>query len=157
MTKSLACPDAFIFHGVPDLILTKTRIVCATARMSTDTEDDSSKDDCIMELTWQRNPMKNSSGSCYPEKLGELVAALYFAIVCKVVRRICKGKPVQEECTVCGLLLDKVLGTMHCKLTCKSYRENGVRGLSIDISDVSGEVLTPQSLCYNLQFLLGNW
>jgi len=160
LTKSLTCPEAFIFRGAPDLILTKTRIVCATARMSTDTtanEDDSSEDDCIMELAWQRNPMKNASGFCYPEKLGELVAALYFTIVCKVIRRLCKGKPVQKECTVRGLLLDKILGSIHCKLTCKPCRENGVRRLFIDVSDASGEVLTPQSLCHNLQYLLGNW
>ena len=167
LTNGLACANAYIFHGVPDLLVKKKRVICATTRMSTEvgadvtaqsskeaSEDDSSGDECLMvELSWKRNPMKNAVGYCYPEKLGELLAALHFAMVSKLLRKISKGKHIHEY-SVRGLLLDKILGSIHCKLTCKG---NEVRKFFIEVHDASGEVLTPQSLCYNLQVFLNDW
>ena len=71
-------------------------------------DDSSAEENSIIEQSFQRYPMKSAMGSNFPKKLGELLAALYFALKLSEQRKI-------QTCSVIGLLLDKLIGGIHCK------------------------------------------
>lgn len=70
-----------------------------------------------------------------------------------------KVKNIQTV-SVCGLLVDKVIGSIHCKLTghiAKAECEVKVRSFNVDILDATRGILSAESLCYSLQVLLQAW
>jgi len=79
-----------------------------------------------VEQSFQRHPLKSVPESNLPEKLGELIAASYFLLVCKFFRRLSK------QITINGFLIDKMIGTIHCKLIGNlSAPENVVRSIQV--------------------------
>jgi len=69
----------------------------------------------VLKQSFQRSDLK---GLKVPEKVGGLLAALYFILVCNILKQMRKTKNTKTV-SVKGLLLDKVIGTIHCKLTIK--------------------------------------
>ena len=51
-------------------------------------DDSSAEENSVIEQSFQRHPMKATIGSNIQEKLGKLLAALYFSLVCKILRKI---------------------------------------------------------------------
>ena len=92
------------------------------------------------------------------DKLGELIAALHAALVCKALRKITKQKEIKEvDISVKGILIDKIIGCIHCNVTGKvSKPENSPCSVKIKITDVYGSQLSPETLCAGLEMLIGN-
>ena len=150
-----ALADSSIFQGAPDIII-KNKIVMNARSEPLDTSD-SSGDENLIEACWQRNSLKGKCGS--PDKLGELIAALHAALVCKILRKITKQKEIKEvDISVKGMLLDKIIGCIHCNLIGKISRpENAQCSIQIKITDVSGSQVSPEILCAEFEMLLGNF
>jgi len=105
-TCKCSVPDCFMFHGTPDILIRKSSHII---NPSTDYFS-SSDDECVVENCLQRPSIKNDD-SKLPEKLGELLAASHFLLVCKLIRRIIKGKDLRNV-TIKGLLVDKIAGAI---------------------------------------------
>ena len=82
LTNGLSFVQAFIFHGAPDIIVDKNKVIEVVGLDSTDTVAVSDIDAAI-ENYHQRNPLKSASGYESSEKLGELIASLHFLLVWK--------------------------------------------------------------------------
>ena len=132
------------------------KTVITSHRAEEEISDNSSgEENSVIEQSFQRHSMKSTKGSYLPEKLGELLAGLYFSLLCKMFRKINKQCRIQRY-SVNGLLLDKIVGGTHCKLTGNIVRLGDKSLLFFEIRDASGKQLDPQSLCYNIQ-LLQTW
>jgi len=143
-------PDCFIFRGAPDIIINQARVIISHS-VEEEEESSSGEESTVIEQAFQRHPMKGK-GSNIPEKLGELIAALYFSLMCKMLRKI--NKRCKLQCySVNGLLLDKMVGGMHCKLTGNITQMGDTPTLFFKIRDACGKQLDAQSLCYNIQLL----
>ena len=162
LSDRVRLPEGFIFHGAPDILIQKTKHITTSTSPSTVMSDDSSVEEFPIEQSFQRHHLKSAQGSKLPEKLGELIAASYFLLVCKILRRISKQRTMTEV-TANGLLIDKIIGTLHCKLIGNVSRpgpDNAVTSLQVKVYDASGKQLNSQALCYHIgllnDFLLGN-
>ena len=72
-------------RGAPD-ILTRNRVLVVTHGQDTeDSLDTSTSADEAIERAHQRPPMRSAGPGKLPEKLGELIAALHFLLVCKII------------------------------------------------------------------------
>lgn len=154
LSNRVRLPEGFIFHGAPDILIKKKPIISST-RSSAVISDDSSSDVFPTEQSFQRPPIKSSPRGKLPEKLKELIAASYFLLVCKIIRRLSK-KRTMTEVTVNGLFIDKIIGIIHCKLIGNVSRlgqENAVRSLQVKVYDDTGKQLNSQALCYHIALL----
>ena len=76
-----------------------------------------------IEQSFQRPPLKSKAPMTILEKVGELLAALRFILLCKIIRKVMKKKETHDV-SVHGFLIDEVIGSLHCKCTgciCKVY------------------------------------
>ena len=77
-------------------------------------------DEVSIEHCHQKPPIKGSLTGELPEKIGELIASLHFSLVCKVFRRISRENVSASKAfgslAEYGLLLDKAIGCVHCKM-----------------------------------------
>ena len=146
---------SFIFRGAPDILITKSSaVVCAHGRThGEDTDEEVSVEHCH-----QKPPIKGCSTGELPEKMGELIASLHFLLVCKVLRRISRENisvsKAFESLAVYGLLLDKAIGCVHCKMAGKMALSDSKLFISVHIRNTIGECLTPNSLCYHFSSML---
>ena len=61
------------------------------------------------------------------------------------------------EVTVNGLLVDKIIGTLHCKFignVSKPGPENAVTSLQVKVYDATRKQLNSQALCYHMGNLM---
>lgn len=142
-------PESFIFRRAPDILIEETKHITS----DTCTANNSSDEELAVEQSFQRHPLKSDLESNLPEKLGELIAASYFCWLCSIFRRLCNQRAMTEV-TINGLLIDKMIGTIHCKLTGNvSGPENALRSIQVKVYDAAGKSLTPEALCYHLKLL----
>ena len=102
LSNRIECRKAFIMHGLPDILLKKSKLIStASVARGTPTTDDSSSDESLspLELSLQRSPMKSSVMNI-PEKLGEVIGSSYILLACKLIRKVSSGKPIIDESTV---------------------------------------------------------
>ena len=151
LSKREACGDAFIVHGTPDILLKKDTHI-STSTVITDSSSNHEDESCPLELCLQRHPLKTNV-MYTPEKLGELIACSYILLVCKLIRRISNEKPVNEPAVVKGLLIDKIVGAIHCEVIGKVSQPNEDSRIQVNIYDACGRQLDPPTLCYHLELL----
>ena len=132
--------EVFPIRGAPD-ILTRNRALVVTHRQDTeDSSDTLTSADESIEITHQRPPMKSAGPGKLPEKLGELIAALHFLLVCAIIR--CKQKQKYEDtASVRGILIDKIVGTVSCKLTGGIGKIIAVEEIVVNATNLTAEVL----------------
>jgi len=136
---------------VPDVLIGKTKAIDSRS------DDGSSDSDAAVEACHQRPPL---NGSELPEKLGELLAIMHFLAECKILRRIMKGKSVDGEASVTGMLLDRYGGVVHCKLKVKVEEHTGRNGIQVEVYEAMDGMLFPATLCFHLDLLragVGNY
>jgi len=144
-------PESNIFQEVPDIIIDKTKAILISCNKDEQISDDTSSDEhVVIEQSFQRNPLKSSSGITISVKVGKLLATLYFILLCKIPRKIIKKMHVYVV-SVHGFLVDKVIGSIHCKLTSHISKvdvlhEVAVKALHVEIHDATGGSLTAESL-----------
>ena len=107
-------PDVFMFHGAPDILITKSRHV-NNAESLCDYSSLSDNEDISIENCLQRPPIKHDD-SGLPEKIGEVLAASQFLLVCKVIRKLRKGKAL-TNLTIKSMLVNKIAGIICCTVT----------------------------------------
>ena len=133
----------FMFHGSPDILISKSKCISiATSQFPSSSSDED--DQHAIENCHQRNPIK-TDGTGLPTKFGELFAALHFLLVCKVIRKLRKGK-VPDTLMIKGLLLDRLCGIHRCELTGRIVQPNEQESQldikvfqSVDIIDAARE------------------
>lgn len=143
--------SASIFRGTPDIIIKKDHPVVVTycdddggdANMSIEeiSPEMISSGDSDYFIVKQQNAMTAVSHGL-PEKLGELVANMWWIATAKVIKRILKGKEV-DETIVEGFLLDKAHGAIHLKVT---FHLNNTQHTLTVLSCTNG-ILLPSVLC----------
>ncbi len=99
-----------------------------------------------VEVTHQRHPMKGKDGNL-PEKLGELISALHFLLVCRVITKQYKGEV--GVYSVRGVLLDKIIGGIECELSGGFNSPVAITKLNCELG-----ILTAERLCYIMRHLL---
>ena len=140
----------FLFHGAPDIILSKSCAIISSENESAESSAESSEND-VIEVAHQRPPM-HSKMEGVPEKLGEPIAALHFLLVAKFLRRIMKNK-TEEEASASALLLDRINGGMVCKASMTLAASP--QYMKLKITSPGGMQLNSGILCHNLQALTG--
>ena len=149
-TCKRSVPDCFMFHGAPDILISKSSHII-NAEASIDYSSLSSDDECVVENCLQRPGIKNDASNL-PEKLGELLAASHFLLVCKFIRRIIKGKDLRSV-TINGLLVDKIAGVIRCELKGNVVQpiEKDEGSLKLTIYNGFGRQLDSKSLCHHIR------
>lgn len=76
-----------------------------------------------------RAPIPVSAVTCLPEKLGELMAGLYFLLVAKTVKEVVYKEPRKlKSCGAVvgarGILVDKTNRFVHCCVKCRCLNQN---------------------------------
>jgi len=89
LSKNVTCQKAFFLHGVPDVMLKKSKLISTAAYSIIVSE--SSDEKFPIEICLQRPPLKSTLLDT-PEKFGELMASSYVLLVCKLIQRILNGK-----------------------------------------------------------------
>ena len=145
-------PECLIFQGAPDILICDT----VTHLVDTSGDVDNSQDE-IIENCLQRSKLKSRHG-IWPEKLGEVCAGLYFLLVSKALRDIKQDVIDDKEYFTKGMLLDKIIGVVHCKLVTRFVTTDAVIGKQapgcvVICRDPAGNGLNVQSLCYHLNTL----
>lgn len=89
-------PHAFIFQGAPDIIMNKTKTVLIAHEGERPSDDSSSDEYGAIEQSFQKHPLKSKGTLPFPEKVGELLAALYFLLLCRILRGIMRQKEIKD-------------------------------------------------------------
>lgn len=92
----------------------------------------------------QRPRLQGASKWEPPEKIGEVFAGLHDLLVCRILRKILKKKPIKTKYEVNGLLIDEVCGSIRCTL--KLDMKEGESNFQLDLADYTGQLLTPGQL-----------
>lgn len=152
-----------IFRGSPDTIIKRNPVTIVKEEEEDDSEDEpmiageemlsmsdmmsSADSDYFIgetskgETSKQQNQM-NAVVHGLPEKLGELVANMWWMGTAKLVKRILKGKGTQDI-TIEGFLLDKAHGALHVHMT---FHLDGTKHKLKVLSCANG-VLSSDILC----------
>jgi len=94
-----------LFHGAPDIIMNKTKIVLIAHEWERPSDNSSSDEYGAIEQSFQRPPLKSKGTLQVPEKVGELLAALYFLLLCRILRGIIRHKEIKDV-SVQGFLIN---------------------------------------------------
>ena len=144
----------FIFRGFPDIILHNNSVVYGGGGASTSTSadaSDTSGDDSIIENSWHRPPLCGDHDTAPPEKMGELIAALYILLVAKILRKVLKKKSTNRIFEVKGVLLDKAAAGIVCCLSVNFTPSGGK--MNIKEVDYMGRYFDSSSLCYLIRVI----
>ena len=140
------------FHRSPDITIGSTQVMLSRDEQDSGSEVESgSEAEAVIEnsLLYQRQ------SDTIPSKLGEVLANLHISLVKKVLRSfVVKGNVHEKEYKGSGLLLHSRTGGILCKMAVQSEKDK-LCPLQICIDDFASQVLTPESLCSQLQALLG--
>ena len=110
----IATADQFLFRGSPDIVIGKKRTATLGTTGQVEEQENSSEDD-LVENSF--HPMRGEHANAFPEKVGEVFAGLYILLVSKILRTLAKQKNVLRDFEVQGILIDKVCGGIHCRLS----------------------------------------
>lgn len=132
----------FPLHGAIDLVATKKAILISAQEGEAQNHSPMHKS---LEITQQRHPMKGKD--TLPEKLGELIASLYFLLVCRVIRYHKSG--AREIYSVYGTLIDRMVGGIEVELCGGMNTSICIKRISFNLGDLS-----VQRLCSVLEHLL---
>ena len=142
--------SAYIFHGSPDVMIqidsSNTSLVLSNLEVL----------DNMIEMVGPGKKIVAKDYTGIPEKMGELVASLYWLLVANVVKEICVGSSLSTV-TTRGLLLDKYLNSaIHCQVEGRlcDVNSNDRCGFSIRVSQPFCGRMSPAWLCFHLQKLL---
>ena len=141
--ECLGTPGHFLFTGSPDIVIGKRQ--CVSTSHTTDSEEDSSSSNELIENAHQSNPMKGKYRQAYPEKLGEVFGGLHILLVSKILRSITRQKSVRREFRVTGYLIHKTSGGICCHLGVDL--KNGVSALKFSVIRTLNGFLEPNHLC----------
>ena len=139
--------EVYPLRGAPDILFRNRALVTQPREDEEETtyeeEEETTSADEAVENTHQRTNLtsKGAATNYLPEKMGELISALHFLLVSKVIRGKQKGKE-RDSYSVWGLLIDKITGTISCKLS------GGIgKNVTIEEIEVNRCSLTPADLC----------
>lgn len=122
----------FPFYGGIDMIIRKERGILVANSEPPDQET-------MLEFSHQRTPLTSGKGSStIPKKIGELLAGLHFLLIATVIR----AQKEEDSYFVEGTLVDKLIGTIQCRLT-------GAFGRNICFEEITYNKnnLSPETLC----------
>ena len=138
----------FLFRGAPDIIINQKGSVTIGGTLEDGSEEE------LIENSFQRPPLSGADYSCLPEKLGEVFAGLHILLICRILKRLAKKKPIDREHKVKGILIDKVCGVVHCSLSV-DMKDREESHLNFNMMDYGRGLLTPSQLCSHIKTLAG--
>ena len=107
--------NVFPIRALPDLLFHQTEALVAARDDNIEGEgnEGQSSADEALEQAHQGHPLKGDDGDGPPKKLGKLLGALHVLLACKYLRQILNNKPVEKASGTKGLLLDKMIASVH--------------------------------------------
>ena len=106
---------------------------------------DSSGDAYVIQNCHERSRLKTDDSQIIG-KVGELLAASYFLLVCKILRKIKKKKEL-KKLKIKALLVDKIAGVTRCELTGNVVEEGEGNSFELVVHDSNGVHLNENTLC----------